>query len=158
MKNLIENTITWTKIGKHSKSEYRYVIEKAAISKENLILNIDMRLNFVVPFSDVLRIKALIQNQITDLKGVEINFIYEDVILTEQEIVTLFIEHMIYIVNGAFAPITKTIFPDKFLYKKENLGSRDENAQEHNDKLIIYALVAVAFSELNEKVAVEFKQ
>ena len=158
MKNLIENTITWTKIGKHSKSEYRYVIEKAAISKENLILNIDMRLNFVVPFSDVLRIKALIQNQITDLKGVEINFIYEDVILTEQEIVTLFIEHMIYIVNGAFAPITKTIFPDKFLYKKENLGSRDENAQEHNDKLIIYALGAVAVSELNEKVAVEFKQ
>ena len=100
MRELIDSTINWDKISTHKKSEYKYSVEKAVISKESSALNICLRLNFVIPFLDVERIKGLILNKITQLSDVEFHFIYEDVILEEKEIVNLFIAHMIHIVNG----------------------------------------------------------
>ncbi len=104
----------------------------------------DIRLNFVVPFSDVDRICNIIKNEIAGLKGVSLNFIYEDVILSEQEILKLYIEHMIHEINGSFATITKTIFPKEFTFE--------------NGKLTIMALGAVAVDELNDKVAAQFEK
>ncbi len=101
MKSLIESTISWNKIGKHPKDSYIYSIEKAVVSKETAVLSLDIRLNFVVPFGDTDRICKLIQNEIPGLKGVSLNFIYEDVILSEQEIIKHYIEHMIHEINGS---------------------------------------------------------
>ena len=142
MKSLIESTISWNKIGKHPKENYNYSIEKAAVSKETAVLSMDIRLNFVIPFSDVDRINKLIINQIAGLKGVSLNFIYEDVILSEPEIIKHYIEHMIHEINGSYAAITKTIFPKEFTYE--------------NGQLTIMALGAVAVNELNDKVAEQF--
>lgn len=55
MKALIEQTINWNKIGKHPKENYKYSIEKAVVSKETAVLSLDIRLNFIIPFSDVKR-------------------------------------------------------------------------------------------------------
>lgn len=144
MKSLIENTIRWNKIGKHPKENYNYSIEKAVVSKETAVLSIDIRLNFVVPFSDVERIGKLIKNEIEGLKGVSIHFLYEDVILTEPEIVKHYMEHMIHEINGGFAAITKTIFPKEFTYEK--------------GQLTIMALGDLAVKELNHKVAEQFEK
>lgn len=144
MKALIENTISWNKIGKHPKDSYIYSIEKAVVSKETAVLSIDMRLNFVVPFSDVDRICTIVKNEIPGLGGVTINFLYQDVILTEGEIIKHYIEHMIHEINGNYATITKTIFPEEFTYRE--------------GKLTIMALGAVAVSELNDKVSNQFEK
>ena len=144
MNSLIENTISWSKIGKHSKESYIYTIEKAVVSKETAVLSVDIRLNFIIPFSDVDRISKLIQNEIAGLKGVTLKFIYEDVILSEQEIIKLSLEHMIHEINGSFAAITKTIFPKEFTLQ--------------DGQLTIMALGAVAVDELNGKVAAQFEQ
>ncbi|HWQ79202.1 MAG TPA: PolC-type DNA polymerase III [Anaerovoracaceae bacterium] len=144
MKSLIESTISWNKIGKHPKESYNYSIEKAVVSKETAVLSMDIRLNFIVPFSDVDRIENLIKNEIPGLKGVSLNFIYEDMILTEQEIFRLYIKHMIHEINGTHAAVTKTIFPKEFTYQ--------------NGRLTIMALGAVAVDELNDKVAEQFEK
>ncbi len=144
MKSLIESTISWNKIGKHPKDSYIYSIEKAVVSKETAVLSLDIRLNFVVPFGDTDRICKLIQNEIPGLKGVSLNFIYEDVILSEQEIIKHYIEHMIHEINGSYAAVTKTIFPKEFAFE--------------DGRLTIMALGAVAVAELNDKVAPQFEK
>ena len=144
MKALIESNISWSKIGKHPKESYVYSIEKAVVSKETAVLSMDIRLNFVIPFSDVLRIKEIIRNEVSGLKGVSLNFLYEDVILSEKEIIRLSIEHIIDIINGEYATITKTIFPKEFIYE--------------NGKLTIMALGDVAVKALNSKVAALFEK
>jgi len=144
LKSLIESTISWNKIGKHPKDSYIYSIEKAVVSKETAVLSLDIRLNFVVPFSDVDRIEKIIKNEVPGLKGVSLNFIYEDVILTDEEIIRLYIEHMIHEVNGSYAAVTKTIFPKEFTFK--------------DGRLTIMALGAVAVDELNDKVAEQFEK
>ena len=59
MKNLIENSISWERLGRHPKSEYGFSIERAVMSKETGILTIDIRANFVMPYEDVLKIRAI---------------------------------------------------------------------------------------------------
>lgn len=144
MKSLIESTISWNKIGKHPKDSYTFSVEKAVVSKETAVLSMDIRLNFIVPYSDVDRICKIIQNEVPGLKGVTPHFIYEDVILTDQEIIKLYIEHMIHEINGSYAAITKTIFPKEFTFG--------------NGQLTIMALGAVAVDELNDKVASQFEK
>lgn len=143
MKALIENTINWAKIGNHSKEEYSYSIEKAVVSKETAALSVDIRLNFVIPYQDVERISKLITHEFQGLKGIHLNFIYDDIILTETEIIKLYIPYMIKEINGEYAPITKTIFHNEFTYK-ENI-------------LTIKALGDVAVNALNKRVASQFE-
>ncbi len=144
MKSLIESTISWGKIGKHPKDSYHFTIEKAVLSKDTAVFSMDIRLNFVIPFSDTERIEKLIKNEIPGLKGVSLNYIYEDMILSEKEIIRHSIKHMIHEINGSYAAITKTIFSKEFAYE--------------NGILTIMALGAVAVEELNEKVAGQFEQ
>lgn len=143
MKALIESTISWTKIGKHSKESYNYSIEKAVVSKETAVLSMSIKLNFVVPFSDVEKIRNIIKKDFPMLKEVVLNFIYEDVLLSEQEILKHYIEYMIDEINGDYASITKTIFPKEYIYE--------------DNKLIIMALGELAVKELNNKVAKLFE-
>lgn len=144
MKSLIESTINWSKIGKHPKDSYHFTIEKAVVSKDTAVFSMDVRLNFIIPYSDTERIEHLIRNEIPGLKGVSLNFIYEDVILSNEEIVKHYIGHMIHEINGSYAAITKTIFPREFTFA--------------NGVVTIMALGAVAVGELNEKVAGQFEK
>lgn len=142
MKNLIENSISWPKLGSHPKEEYNFAIERAVLGKYDNVLRIQVRLNFVMPFSDVEKIQTIAKSEVDGLEAVELHFEYENIIQTPQEVIGLFIEHMIHIVNGEFAPITKTIFPEKFRFEE--------------DKLIIYALGNTSVELLNKQVASRF--
>ncbi|MGI6748706.1 MAG: PolC-type DNA polymerase III [Anaerovoracaceae bacterium] len=144
MKALIENTIHWNKIGKHPRDRYIYSIEKAVVLKETAVLSIDIKLNFVIPFPDVNRISNTILKEVPGLQGVSFNFIYEDMILSEKEIINHYIEHMINEINGSHAAITKTISTKEFIYE--------------NGKLTIKALGDMAVKVLNNKVAQRFEK
>lgn len=143
MKALIEQTINWNKIGKHPKENYKYSIEKAVVSKETAVLSLDIRLNFIIPFSDVKRIRKQVINEIPELKDVTFHFIYENMVLSKEEIIKLYIPHMIHGVNGEYAGITKTIFPKEYTYD--------------HGQLTIMALGDVAVRELNRRVADQFQ-
>lgn len=144
MKSLIEQSISWTKIGKHAKERYRYTVERAVVSKETAVLSVSMRLNFVLPFADVVRIRQRIKGEIQGLNDVEIRFFYEDVILSQQEILSHYIIYLIEELNGAYGGLLKTIFPQEFALA--------------GGVCRIMALGDVAVNELNEKVSSYFRR
>ncbi len=139
MKDLIEKSIHWDSIGEHSSDEYRYEIIDASIAKDSGVLNITLRLNFVPPYLDMEKLKGMILHRIEKLRDVRFSYVYEDVILQQEEIIRLFIPHMIEIINGKYAAITKTIQADKFTYNGQTLS--------------IFALGRLATEQLNEKVS-----
>ncbi len=143
MRELIQQNITWDSIGNHQTTEYKYEIIEAAIGKDTGVLTIKLRLNFVMPAVDMARLRGILLHQFAELSDVKFEYIYEDVILSEEEILRLFIPHMIEIINGKFAAITKTIETDKFSYDGQ--------------RLTIYALGRLAAEQLNDKVAHQFR-
>ena len=144
MKNLIENSISWERLGRHPKSEYGFSIERAVMSKETGILTIDIRANFVMPYEDVLKIRAIVKSEVPALKDVKLEFVYDSVIQTEEEIIRHFIEHMIAIVNGKYHGMTKTIVTDEF----ELTG----------DLLNIFAVGQTMCEQLNRELGHTFEQ
>lgn len=89
MKQLIENSISWPKLGSHPKEEYQFSIERAVLGRYDNILNIQIRLNFVMPFSDAEKIQAVAKSEVEGLSSVELQFVYDNVIQTPKEIVSL---------------------------------------------------------------------
>lgn len=144
MREIIDGAIGWEKIGtvKRNKDEYRYTLGKGVIHRETGVLTLPLTLNFVVPFSDCEKIRAIIINKLNVLKDVEFDFTYEDMILSDEEIIGLYIPHMIHTLNGSFVSITKAIDEKNFELK--------------GDTLVIYSLGNVATKQLNMKVAHEF--
>lgn len=143
MKNLIENSISWNRLGRRSKSEYEFAIEKAVMSREDNTFEMDIKANFVMPFEDVLKVKAIILNEIPELNGAEFHFRYENTVQTQEEILKLFVEHMIHIVNGQYHGVTKMIIPEMTSYS--------------DGILTIYAIGKTVVERLNETVAARFE-
>jgi DNA polymerase III subunit alpha, Gram-positive type len=126
------------------KENETYEIIKAVVSGDKSILSLDIRLNFIVPMDQVKQIKKNMLEEIPGLSDVEISFIYDNVSMEPSEIIGLFIEHMVEMVNGKYSVITKTIFPKEYWLE--------------DDTLFIYALGDTAVQKLNQEVASKFSQ
>lgn len=144
MIDLIEGTINWNKLGKHPREKYKFSLERAQMSQESAILSLDIELNFVMPFEDVERIKALALNKLQGIKEIKFVFRYKNLIQLPEEIIQFAISYMIDEVNGEYARSTKTIFSDESVLK--------------DGILKIYALGAVAVKDLNDRVAILFER
>ena len=146
MREIIDGALCWEQIGggNRDKSEYRYTLGKGVIHRETGVLTLPVTLNFVMPFLDCEKIKAVIINKLNMLKDVEFDFTYEDMILSTEEIIGLYIPHMIHILNGSFVAITKAI--------------DEKNFELDGDRLTIYSLGNVATQQLNLRAAPEFRR
>lgn len=145
MKNLIDGAVCWEQISPHhEKSEYLYQLGKGVINKESGVLTLPLTLNFVMPFLDCEKIKAMIINKLDIIKGVSFDFIYKDVILDRKEIIGLYIPYMISKLNGTFLALTKSIDEKDFDLEGDNLTIR--------------SLGNFATEQLNLKVSHEFQR
>ena len=145
MKNLIESAVSWENISSsHDKSEYIYQLGKGVINKESGVLTLPLTLNFVLPFLDCEKIRAMVINKLDIIKDVRFEFSYEDVILDREEIISLYIPYMIGKLNGAFLALTKAIDEKDFTLT--------------GDSLTIRSLGNFATEQLNLKVAQEFQR
>ncbi|MEA4987463.1 MAG: PHP domain-containing protein, partial [Anaerovorax sp.] len=144
MKTLMERYISWSKIGKHAKNEYIFSIGNAYIKRDTKQLNMDIKLNFIIPFDDVQKLKIVLQKEFPQLSDVVFHFYYKEVILSTEEIIRLALPHMIDEINGAYAHLTRTIFIDQYTLK--------------DSLLQIKALGEAAVLELNQKTARLFEQ
>ena len=143
MQELLENAINWDAIGNYEKERYRCRVDKAVIHKDTGVLSVDMTLNFIPPAQDMERLKARLIHKLEKIRGVEFHYQFQDVILEEEDILRLYIPHMIAIVNGEYTSITKTIQTENFFLKENTL--------------YIYALGKFATEQLNEKVKEKFE-
>ncbi|MBQ1229111.1 MAG: hypothetical protein IIX87_04470, partial [Firmicutes bacterium] len=145
MRNLIDSAVCWEQISAVSdKSEYRYELGKGVINKESGVLTLPLTLNFIVPFLDCEKIKALVINKLDMIKDVKFEFDYRDVVLSPEEIVGLYIPHMIHQLNGNFMALTKSIDEKDFHLTETSLTIR--------------SLGNFATDQLNQKVAAEFQR
>ena len=115
MREIIANTLSKYNIGSVPKEALKYELMRASLKKEERVLSVDITLNFVVPIEACNEIKEAIANKLENkLNGVELNFFYDNMVLSEEELIGLFIPHMIEIVNGDYGSVTKTIQQDNF--------------------------------------------
>ena len=143
MKNLIEKAVGWESIGDYPRESFTYTIDRAVIQKETGVLSIGMTLNFIMPHLDMEKVKASLIHKIDGIKGVKFDYHYQNMILRTDDIVRLFIPHMIELVNGDFTAITKTIRTEHFTWDGKNLA--------------IESLGKVGTEQLNLHVSKRFK-
>jgi len=144
MIKLIEQTISWNEIGKHERSAYAYRLGKAVISKDHTTLTVHMTLNFIIPYSDYIKLKEQIKNQAEDFQEACFHFTYTDVVLTEEEIARLYLPYMIEEIGGKYASITRTILTNELILQGQ--------------RLTLFALGDLITERLNNKVSAKFEQ
>ena len=108
MEELLQKYIDWYSIGDHPVSDYKYKIEDTHIIKEEKILVINMVANFVVPWDEYKKIKTSILSKLPNFNDVVLNFIYEDLILTDEELARNYIPYLVAM-HKEYSGITKAI-------------------------------------------------
>lgn len=143
MKDLIRGSINWDALG-GQKSEYRFELGKAVIHKDTGVLDMPVRLNFVMPFLDYEKIKAIIIHKLDLITDVNFIFEYENSVLEDETLAKLFLPYMIEEVNGEYVSITKMI---------------DEKEVKIEDRMVTYyALGDFAAQQLNDRLARKFSE
>lgn len=144
MRTLIDSHIDWNSVKGCKKEECEYTIENALLTKETGVLEITLRLNFVVPFLDVQKICAIMAGSISDLESVKFDYEFYNLVQPEEEAVKAFVPHMIKIINGKYIALSEYIHGD--------------NCITDGKSVIIGSLGDVMTKRLNEQVAPLFSQ
>ncbi|MCR5482763.1 MAG: PolC-type DNA polymerase III [Clostridia bacterium] len=66
-----------------------------------------------MPYDDVLKVQAVVKNQVQGISGAKLEFSYENIAMSQEETALLFIPYMIEEANGKYAHLTKTISPGR---------------------------------------------
>lgn len=143
MLEILENSVDFSKLGNHIKEELKATTVKAVISRETRMLDLGLELNFVLPLECIDKFKRNLIGRLRGIEDVNLHIIYKDLVQSIEEAMPFYIDHMISIVNGRFAHVTKTIYSEQFELTE--------------DKITIYALGELSVEILNKEVASEFK-
>ena len=144
MRQLIEDALSWDELGEVHRGEYQFEIGKGMLHREAGRLTLPITCNFVMPFADCEKVKAVILHKLDVLKEVELDFSYRDFVMSAEEAARLYVPHMVRILNGSYLAITKAIVENR-------VGVRD-------GRLFCPVLGKVAAAQLNEKVAQKFRE
>ena len=144
MIKILEDSIDFSKLGNYDKSDLKMDTRKAVISRESRTLTLELVLNFVLPYEAIDKFKRSITGRLRDVHDVKLEIHYEELMQTKEEALAFYIGHMIALVNGRYAHVTKTIYTD--------------NWELSDDTLVIYALGEMAVEVLNKEVADKFRQ
>ena len=89
MKELFYNYIDWDNVGEEYRDRAVAQVDDAVILSEKNILKLSVRLNYVVPAKDEDKIKGIILNSVGDLKDVEFEYTYVNLILSDADALRL---------------------------------------------------------------------
>ena len=115
MLKILENCVDFSKLGNHEANELRAETKKAVISEQDRILYLELELNFVLPVESIDKFKRSLTGRLKGIEDVKLDISYRDLAQTLDEYMPMYIQHMIGIVNGKFAHVTKTIYADDFI-------------------------------------------
>ncbi len=144
MIKILENSIDFSKLKNHENAHIEAEVEKAVLLRKDKVLELTMNLDFVLPVEQLDLFKRNLVAQLPGIEEVRLQISYNHLKQTIEEAVPLYIGHMIGIVNGKFAHVTKTIERDKWHLE--------------DDILTIYALGERSVELLNKEVAQEFEK
>lgn len=144
MKQLIADALSWEELGEIHKTEYQFELGKGVLHKEAGRLTLPIHCNFVMPFADCEKVKAVILHKLDMLKEVELDFSYRDFVMPKEDAARLYVPHMVRILNGSYLAITKTIVENRVMVR--------------DGCLYCPVLGKVAAEQLNERVAQKFRE
>lgn len=138
MIEIIEKSISWDRLGNRPKDDYKFKVESANFIKDKGELKVILKLNFVMPFLDGEKIKTLLMSSVAGLNNAIIDYKYEDIIQTDEEVVSIVVDNLVTS-PGMKNPWIKAIKPDLF-----TIG---------DDRLIISVIGFKAADNLNKTMA-----
>ncbi len=144
MIEILKDSIDFSKLGEESRKLFKADVKEAVIIEESRSLKIVMQLNYVLPVESIDKFKRSLIGRLKGIEKVDIDIEYAELEQDRAEAVANYIEHMIGIVNGRFAHVTRTIYTDVF--------------ELNDDRLTIYALGELSVEILNRQVAAEFRK
>ncbi len=109
MFGFIEKTIDWKVFEKYPKDSLKCKVTSTVLDSESLVLTLHLVLNFVIPYEESQKLRAIIMSSSKELSGVKLEYEYKDVILDEEDIINFSLGHIIEEINGDYASITRTI-------------------------------------------------
>lgn len=122
MREIIANILSKYNIGNVPREALKYEILRASLKKQERVLSVDITLNFVVPLKACDKIKDEIAKRLDNqISGVELNFFYEDMVLNAEEIIELFIPHMIDMVKEDHGSLVKSIHTENYKWDGQYL-------------------------------------
>ena len=144
MIKILENSIDFSKLGNYEKEHLKAEVKRAVLLQESKVLELELDLNFVLPVEQLDLFKRSLVAQLPGIEDVKLLISYSDLMQTVEEALPLYISHMIHIVNGRFAHVTRTI--------------EREDCRLEDGVLTIYALGELSVQILNRDVASEFQK
>lgn len=144
MLEILKSVIDSDKIENHTIEEIQCRADKAQLSQDGSQLAINLTLNFVLPYETIDKFKRTIVGRLEAVKEVKLELRYENLLQTIEEAMPFYIQHMVVIVNGQYAHVTRTIYTDDFVLE--------------DNSLVIRALGETAVKVLNKEVAVHFEK
>ena len=91
MKQLIADALSWEELGEIHKTEYQFELGKGVLHKEEGRLTLPIRCNFVMPFADCEKVKAVILHKLDMLKEVKLDFSYRDFVMPKEDAARLYV-------------------------------------------------------------------
>ena len=99
MKELFYNYIDWDNVGEEYRDRAVAQVDDAVILSEKNILKLSVRLNYVVPAKDEDKIKSIILSSVGDLKDVEFEYTYVNLILSDADALRLILPKVLRKLN-----------------------------------------------------------
>lgn len=141
MKKLINELITWDKLGNDLKGRPEFHIKKAEISKNAASFTITVRLNFVVPYENHLKIRSVVKERLNCVENVYIIYEYSDMVTSEEKTVSLF--------SGYISDMTDR--------KYRGLVCAGMDVEIFNNKIVFHTAGAYAAEKMDGSLATVFE-
>ena len=112
MNNLLE-IIDFEKAGVDDPEKCRFDASESYIDSRTGVLKAKLKLNFVIPFDDLPKVKEALASASDDITDVKVSWRCVDPVSSDEKTVENFLPYAIKIVNGEYAAITRCIVPEK---------------------------------------------
>ena len=149
MRNLINNAVDWDSLtgGRIAKEQFSYELGQGVMHKETGVLVIPMTLNFVLPYDELLKIKALVKSKLDFVEDVKFRFRYKDILMNEEEIIRHYIPYLMQILESNGSGFAKAIDSNAF-----------EIREGEKRTLVLHCFGKTCEEQLNETVSGNFER
>ncbi len=143
MQQLLKKHIQWDKLS-CNKNQCSIEIEKAVYIKSNKKLNLNLKLNFIIPYECLGAIKKEIIRNYSFVEDVSISYTYENIILGQEDIIRGYTDYLFDYVEATDRHITKAIIKER------------TTIEDH--RLKIYAVGETVVDEMRKRLSIPFSR
>lgn len=144
MQQIINENISWEQLEVY-KNRCSVEIESAAYIKASKKLNVNIKLNFIIPYQCILNIKRIISERFSFVEDVDFSYSYRDMVFSQEDIIKSYLEYLYHQTESDKQYLINAIMKDKYEWDSDG-------------ELKIYALGDTAVNEMNQYFSQTFSK